>query len=74
MSNKLFRETIRQSNPMHVPPSYEEMGKTKPVKNRKEKVKINLISCNICHKPGGQLIVSSGHGHKRKYRHPECNK
>lgn len=64
------------SNPMHAPPTYEEMGKPTPKKegrNSRSPLPIRLVLCDRCKQPGGKgkTFISIGGG---KYRHVDCFK
>lgn len=71
MTSKSLQALMSIHNPMHKPPTYEELGIPKP--NRKHRKKdhapfpVRYILCAKCKNPGGTLIRIDG-----KYFHTDC--
>ena len=72
MASKALQRLSSIHNPMHKPPTYEELGRAKPRKegrNDNTPLPIRFILCDKCKQPGGTMIRIS----KDVYRHQLCH-
>ncbi len=71
MASKSLQRLMSIHNPQRRPPTYEEMGQTKPKKkgrNNNTSLPVRFILCDKCKQPGGTLVKIS----KDVYRHTTC--
>ena len=70
MTSLALRRQLMASNPANRPPSYADMGKTKPKKKGgtdNNPTPLRFIVCKKCKKHGGTLIHAG-----KYYYHKEC--
>ena len=70
MASKALSRLMSIHNPMHKPPTYAEMGQTKPRKKGRydnTPLPVHFILCAKCKNPGGTLVKINS-----EYFHTDC--